>query len=654
LKVILLFYFKKKKKKKKLIFSSQRCGVGSCEDRAPSGPENRCYVDENDTCAYLVDGSSANGKCGICPALHYNNVNGVCVLKECGSRYRNDSARYVCGSLDCVYNGTGCGAYCLPNSAPDGKGICSDPTSPCGQKTPLLIETNKCGEGCVYVEEEDVCSNACQQFFINDSLSGACIPSSCEERLPNMTLSFDFCGPNCVQTSNSECGSVCPSSTVLDPVTKRCKPEINCLSVMYNPDVALKCGEYCVYDVTTQSCNDTCPSYYKQNINTGMCEPLECEARAPNTNSNYVCGPFPCFQTLSSCGYACAETQAPDSRGVCGYATLSDRVEVNGTQTLDNALNSKLSRSITNPTIYVASNSSLNNGADMTGVMITGLPNFIPPTVDVTSSVTLDIKYNSSNSFKPTSIVNVQFNLNLLTITSSLIRCVGTTQSTLVITGVIFTYRPRLYAPLISINAIGILQISNTSINKMVGNLMSNADESNNICGMITDGPALLIKDSEGMITSTSFRNVDSGKTIIMMCIRIMYVLFIGAIMLVGSQISLSSVSFVNNSIQRLDAFPNLRHNIYVANGSVINITNLVQDTGICNFIYVADDNVVGGSVVDGVVTPLFIPRISSASPPQLSSGIMTQFVFSGSNFYPCGLRVSVYKGGEDNQILVW
>jgi hypothetical protein len=188
-----------------------------------------------------------SGTCAYCPSLLFNNVNGVCVLKQCTLRQRNDTARWVCGSGDCVYNGTGCGSQCLPNSAPDGKGICSDPSSACSQKIPLPVDINRCGEGCVYIGEENRCSNACQQFFVNDTNTGICVGLVCDERFPNTTLSFDYCGPDCVKVGDSSCGVTCPPSTILDPITKECRSEVSCSSHTYNVNETLKCGESCVY-----------------------------------------------------------------------------------------------------------------------------------------------------------------------------------------------------------------------------------------------------------------------------------------------------------------------------------------------------------------------------------------------------------------------
>jgi hypothetical protein len=127
----------------------------------------------------------------------------------------------------------------------------------------------------------------------------------------------------------------------------------------------------------------------------------------------------------------------------------------------------------------------------------------------------------------------------------------------------------------------------------------------------------------------------------------------LGVMVIINSQISLTAVTFKNNMIHKHDAFPNLRHNVYVTNGSTITVADLRPDTGASSFIYVADEEAAGGSVVSGVAAPLFVPRISSVSPSELSPGSSTRFVISGGGFYPCGMSLAVYKGGSNNRIVV-
>jgi hypothetical protein len=129
--------------------------------------------------------------------------------------------------------------------------------------------------------------------------------------------------------------------------------------------------------------------------------------------------------------------------------------------------------------------------------------------------------------------------------------------------------------------------------------------------------------------------------------------IFAGAILIDNSQLSLTSITFTNNVIQKYDKFPNLRRNVYVQNSSSIAIFGLNVDTERFYFIYVNDENIPGRSTVNDVMAALFVPRVISVSPLELSTGVSTQFVFKGEGFFPCGLSFALYKGGKDNQLVV-
>jgi hypothetical protein len=201
--------------------------------------------------------------------------------------------------------------------------------------------------------------------------------------------------------------------------------------------------------------------------------------------------------------------QAPDSKGLCGSAALVDIFQVDQFQTLDDALNTKLNKNAVNPVINITSSAYLNNGADMTGVSISGLATVIP-VVTVTSSITLSVVYNSSNMFKPTSIFNIQFTLNARAVLP-FIEGIGTPQSSMIFNTLTISYNPTSSAPLISCSSFGSLQFTGISVIKNPSYLLRNADEASNICGILSDSPALLIKDSMGLISSSSFQNVDTG-----------------------------------------------------------------------------------------------------------------------------------------------
>jgi hypothetical protein len=66
------------------------------------------------------------------------------------------------------------------------------------------------------------------------------------------------------------------------------------------------------------------------------------------------------------------------------------------------------------------------------------------------------------------------------------------------------------------------------------------------------------------------------------------------------------------------------------------------------------DDDDVNGSRVSGVSDPLFVPKLTSATPAVLSQEVSTQFMLKGKNIYPCGLNVEVYKDNASNLIVVY
>jgi hypothetical protein len=185
-------------------------------------------------------------------------------------------------------------------------------------------------------------------------------------------------------------------------------------------------------------------------------------------------------------------------------------VEVNLTQTLDDALNTRLNKNALNPLIDVTSDSFLNNGAGMYGVSIVGSSSGTPM-VNVTSSVSLHVMYNSSASLKPTSILNVMFSVNAKALRSSLVNGVGGGQSSLVLSAVSISYIPTLIVPLISCHSFGDLQMVNFSVVRNGMSHLRNKEDSGNICGVRSDGPALLLKDCVGMISSSSLENIDTG-----------------------------------------------------------------------------------------------------------------------------------------------
>jgi hypothetical protein len=53
----------------------------------------------------------------------YENVDGMCTLKTCVARGVDYTSPLVCGSPDCVFNGSACSPECGPFATPDSKGF---------------------------------------------------------------------------------------------------------------------------------------------------------------------------------------------------------------------------------------------------------------------------------------------------------------------------------------------------------------------------------------------------------------------------------------------------------------------------------------------------------------------------------------------------
>jgi hypothetical protein len=108
-------------------------------------------------------------------------------------------------------------------------------------------------------------------FILADHWFNSSSQLHCGERTPDSTLSTDVCGRDCFQE-----GMACADSCILgeyDDVKKVCK---NCSEVLYNPSPSAerKCGEWCVYDVSTSTCKYSCSAFYSADASTGVCTPI--------------------------------------------------------------------------------------------------------------------------------------------------------------------------------------------------------------------------------------------------------------------------------------------------------------------------------------------------------------------------------------------
>jgi hypothetical protein len=169
------------------------------------------------------------------------------------------------------------------------------------------------------------------------------------------------------------------------------------------------------------------------------------------------------------------------------------------------------------------------------------------------------------------------------------------------------------------------VNVSNVTVEKIASRnadgLLANADDS--ICGLRTTNPALSLLACKGVVELCTFRNVDTG-----------------AVVVEGGELEFSSVSFVNNTVYRDSKYPNLRHNIYASNGTKVQIRSVQVDSGDSNFIYASDDG--SGVEISGVSIPLFVPFLTSLKPSELSEDETTTFVFTGTGFFPCGLKLKI------------
>jgi hypothetical protein len=166
------------------------------------------------------------------------------------------------------------------------------------------------------------------------------------------------------------------------------------------------------------------------------------------------------------------------------------------------------------PIVSVVGSTTLNSGAEIAGISIIGISSNTLFVVEVTSPVSLSVIYNSNNINKPTTISTLEFDVTFSVIPTPLLNGVGTSQTTLILNTVIVLYAPSLGAALISVNSFGSLQFSNLSVIKSPSTpttALNNMDVSSTLCYANPSGPALLIKDSLGMISSSVFQNIDSG-----------------------------------------------------------------------------------------------------------------------------------------------
>jgi hypothetical protein len=82
-----------------------------------------------------------------------------------------------------------------------------------------------------------------------------------------------------------------------------------------------------------------------------------------------------------------------------------------------------------------------------------------------------------------------------------------------------------------------------------------------------------------------------------------------GGVLIEGGKVTLDGVSFSLNTLSKSSDFPNLRHNVFVSKGALLDISLITVDTGASNFVYVddGDDDDNDSSIVNGLDVYIYI-----------------------------------------------
>jgi hypothetical protein len=247
---------------------------------------------------------------------------------------------------------------------------------------------------------------------------------------------------------------------------------------------------------------------------TGICTPISCTDRAPIITNPLVCGPFPCFQHSNLCTTRCVAGEGPNERGQCVVSQLSSPVEADGTRSLDMAINRELDKTSELPTVNVIGNTRLNSDVEISGIVIKGSSANLNVTVSLPS--TMFVTYNG-DTLLDTSIEQVNINITLTRYPASLIDGKTTRGGgTLYLTNLNITYLSTLSVPLITLTSFDDVVCWAVAISKRQSNaddeLMVGAERGQeNICGVYTDSPAILLSSSNATFNTCSFTNIDTG-----------------------------------------------------------------------------------------------------------------------------------------------
>jgi hypothetical protein len=264
-----------------------------------------------------------------------------------------------------------------------------------------------------------------------------------------------------------------------------------------------------VFDVVTVTCSPSCSSFYIEDAETGVCVPISCTLRSPEQTSLLVCGPFPCFLSNGICLLNCPQGQAPSSTGICAPGGLFSPVNADLTVSLNNAVNTKLDKSVSSPVVLVSTETNLNGNADISGVTIQGLTSI--SNIKVITLSTLSILFQAGLS-RPVIISFLNFNISLPLITSPLINAtsLNAQSSVLNVSQVTFSYSTTLGVPLVILSGLNNVQLTSVSFVRVATSLLANADNKE-MCEIQTNTPSLDLNNSQVVISSSSFENLNTG-----------------------------------------------------------------------------------------------------------------------------------------------
>jgi hypothetical protein len=205
----------------------------------------------------------------------------------------------------------------------------------------------------------------------------------------------------------------------------------------------------------------------------------------------------------------CPAGQATNEEGICEATTLSNPVNADEETTLNDALNKKLNRSDSLPVVHVSEKTTMNDGAEITGVTVEGISE--SSTVTVSSPGTLIVSYNDEEN-RSTTLSHLIFNLTseLIAIPFVIANSTSSEESSLILNDVTLNYECTPGVSLIIVSGINDLELSEVRVRRVTTNMLKNADE-NDVCEMLTTSAILSLSSTKATISSSTFENINTG-----------------------------------------------------------------------------------------------------------------------------------------------